>query len=345
MSQKKDTPESDTRQEETVAHLVRHGGRRANPPAHIRKAVYASTEAAWQQSVQAHRQRQHTQWRRAAAVLIVGGIGIFMALQSRIRAPGPSVAVATVMRVNGTAQYARDAKQWAPLIAGMTVAAGNTLRTLADGRAALTLSSGHSLRLDQRTQVSLHADRTLALAHGAVYVDSAMALTTPADGGLRVSAGGLSVREIGTQFEVRSRSANQLSVQVREGQVEVRSTTGNRAQPTDARAGERITFSDGALLERTAVRADDKTWDWVQAVVPTYQFDGKSLRELLHWVERETGMIVVFKSEQARVASQQAIVTGSLDGWSPIRTLDTVILTTRLRYAVEDGKLVIDVRP
>ena len=75
------------------------------------------------------------------------------------------------------------------------------LTTDDEGRAAIQLASGHSVRLDRATSIRLLDAGSIALDKGAIYVDSGLEArsATPLD--IHTPLG--LVREIGTQFEIR----------------------------------------------------------------------------------------------------------------------------------------------
>ena len=142
------------------------------------------------------------------------------------------------------------------LLADYAVPVGSGLRSSADGRVALRLSSGHSLRLDGSTLVRLLGDDLVALDGGRIYVDSeidhdnaaALTVTTPLG----------EVRGARMQVEVRSQDDG-LRVRLREGTVELV----REGERLSVEEGEELTVDPQGTLTRRELSSDGPEWDWL----------------------------------------------------------------------------------
>jgi len=106
------------------------------------------------------------------------------------------------------------------LAVGDRLALESEVATGSDGRFALRLGSGHSVRLDRSTRVRLLGQELLALDRGTVYVDSGFGASVRDGLVVRTPLG--VVQEIGTQFEVRLETDDTARIRLREGAVALR---------------------------------------------------------------------------------------------------------------------------
>jgi len=268
---------------DVVEELLRFAGPRPDAPAARFRRVARPVRAVWLEAVATEgrrRRRRRIRWAVAAAVVaVVAAVGLW-------RLPGVT-PVARVERLDGSPGILLDG---APLGFGSRVGPGTVLDVPAGGRVALRLVTGASLRLKGEsggTRVRVVSPARLDLERGTLYLDrpsggSAAAVTVRTDLG--------TVREIGTQLEVR-RDLEGLRVRVREGAAEV--LPGGETQTGGARlrlaAGEELRLDPGGAVARGSLAPWDPAWRWVQEVAPLFDPEGRTLAELLAWVERETG--------------------------------------------------------
>jgi ferric-dicitrate binding protein FerR (iron transport regulator) len=232
----------------------------------------------------------------------------------------------------------------APLVAGAEIPAGAWIETPSAaeagtaGRLALRLVAGASLRIDEGSRVRLHAGDLVELARGAVYLDSA---TDAGPFDVRTPLG--TVRDIGTQFEVRmlGQDGGSLRVRVRRGEVSVLTPGLELA----VLAGEELLLgADGSSL-RAVITAHGDAWQWVLGLAPPFELEGRTVAELLDWVSRETGWQVRFAdAEVERVARETTFagaVTVRVAGAAATRLLPAAGLAAHLT----EGSLVINRAP
>jgi ferric-dicitrate binding protein FerR (iron transport regulator) len=306
-----------------VELLIRSAGRRAEPPEGAYRQVLAAATTAFHDQAARRRQRR---WALgagiAASLLLVGTLLAFW-----LPPVGNGGVLATVERtVGGVERLAGDA--WQPLEPGRSsLGTGRRLRTRADGRAALALAGGESLRLAEDTEIMLDAPGRIYVAQGTVYVD-----TGDARGAARIEvvtpAG--TARDLGTQFELLVAGAA-LRLRVREGVVALdhggRSLTGA--------AGEQLAIDALGQVARDAIPADSSLWQWAESIAPTPDMDGKPAAALIAWAARETGRRLRYESPEVEERAASVILHGSIRNLPPLAVLEAMLATTDLEYVLE----------
>ncbi len=248
--------------------------------------------------------------------------------------------MATLTRLSGAVETGVGA-DWQPVTAGQSLSVGQQLVTGPQGKAALTLAQGVTLRLDTDTRIALAGIDRVVVERGAVYLDSGLdSGERPSTGSrLRIDSAFGSTQHLGTQYEVRV-LPEQMDVSVREGQVALTDDI-RGATPTVAQAGEQLTIGSTGALTRGTVDRQDPRWNWITDVTPPYAIEDRRLTEFLAWVSRETGRDLVFASPEVRAAAEEIILRGSIAGLSPDAALAAVMATTNLSYSEDDGRLTI----
>jgi ferric-dicitrate binding protein FerR (iron transport regulator) len=236
----------------------------------------------------------------------------------------------TALRVVGEPRLIEPDGDSRVLTVGAAVHAGDRLETTTGARAALSLGTGRSLRLDRDTTATLAAAERVELARGGVYVSS----EPEAPGALAVATALGLAREVGTRFAVEL-DGEQLAVRVRDGSVVLESDDERFAVP----AGEELTRSARGEIARRPLSASDPSWEWVVATAPPFDLEGATAEEYLAWMARETGWQVVYDSSETARAASAAVLHGSLDGDDPRDTLEMVLPTADLAYRLEGGVL------
>jgi ferric-dicitrate binding protein FerR (iron transport regulator) len=314
--------------------LLRATGRRPAVPEDRAARVAAAAREHWRSEVRHDARRRRGYWAAglAAAIGITTGVALWQRTREPAPPPGP-VRAARVEIVKDSA-WSRVASAAAPrpLRPGDEVHVGWELATAERGRLALRLGSGHSVRLDAGTRVSVLSDRVLVLAHGAVYVDSG---SPSAVGAIEIRTPFGSIRDVGTQFEVRWLTTS-VRVRVREGKVGLQG------------AGTSVEVGAGHELEVTeSGRIDRREWtpaaglDWIDTVTPMFRIDGRSLKEFLDWMARERGLRLRFDSPRAALAAAGIRLSGSVDGMTLDQALESVLVTSQMSHSIDAGVLLI----
>jgi tetratricopeptide (TPR) repeat protein len=183
----------------------------------------------------------------AGVAVAAGGAGVVLHERAEpVVVARAADAIATLTRIDGAGGHVevRDGAAWRALRADERLFAGAELRTDERTRAALTLTDGTSLVLDQRSALALGAARRLRLAAGRLAAD-----VTHVEGQVLVidtPSGRVDV--VGTQLTVAATEAL-TSVQVTRGAVVL---TSARGEHDDVRAGEEGMIERGALTVSAA---------------------------------------------------------------------------------------------
>jgi len=333
------TPEPSNGTDDHVATLLRSIGRRPAVPEERMVRVRSAVRAQWIADV-ALRTRRRQLW-IAAALATAATVAVMIGLGGW-RPGGPSTATAIVARVEtriglAWARSASNATDGSPTLAapGTDLRVGSEIATEEGGRIAIRLTSGHSVRLDERTRARLLTGGAIALERGAVYVDSRGPLAVARGSvDLQTPFGGL--RDIGTQFEARL-AEDGLVVRVREGLV---SWIG-AGPPVDVRAGEEMQLAPGRLPVRRDLPAGASVWGWIDPITPLMDVEGRTLREFLDWIARERGLRLEFATSDVASAADRTRLNGSVDGMTLDQALESVLATCRMSHRTTTGALVV----
>lgn len=304
-----------------LERLLKSAGLRERPPAEVEQAVRAQLHAEWTAMLRSNREQRYRRGGFAlAAGLFAAAFGLWIAgAGTRV----PPVAVGTLAVASGEV---REKAGWLSgsraMDGGDVVLAGRTLETGPDGRAALALPGGVSVRVDRGTRVAVVEPGVLTLVRGALYVDSGAGQARLAQ--LRVETTAGSVRHVGTQYELRLLDSG-VRLRVREGRVEFRSPDGAVEQ---GRSGEQLViFGDGSV-QRDATSRHGPSWDWVADAAPAIDLEGMTLNRFLAWTGRELGREVALAPTLAEADLAAVVLHGSTEGLTPGEALHAVLATT-----------------
>lgn len=252
----------------------------------------------------------------AAAAVLVFAVALTLVNSARgRRAPQAAAPIASTLFVTSEVVFQYDG----PARAGRV---GDGLRpgtriTTHGGRAAIVLANGVELRLDSHTDITLDTERSMALASGALYLDSTHRTGPPET--VAIVARGTMIRDIGTRYEVRL-SDLELRVRVRDGRVEVSSAFGLRAAD---RGGQLRVTSSGIISGSASTSGAD--WDWTVRATRPPQLEGRPLPEFLAWAEREGGRPIRFADPAVARANATTIVYGAIERLTVEEALDVVL--------------------
>jgi len=291
--------------DDAIAALVRLAGRRPPVPEDAARRVREAVHDEWMQTIS---RRRRTRWIGSASAVAAAAVMIVV-LRMTPAAPTPQRVVVAGGQTNGAVIYANDAYE---------VANGNTA-SLAWGNAILRLDGGTRIRIASPTELSLE--------RGAVYVDSkhsGVLIRTPIG----------SVRDIGTQFEVRL-AEDRMRVRVREGRVDLQhgGATHSAAAGTELDADAR-----GGVTEHSIAK-NGAEWDWVVRAAPPIHLDGRTLAEVVAAVTRDEGVTAVWSDAAARNAASMRL-HGDVP-LTPEEALDTALVASGLTSRTDGDRLII----
>lgn len=317
----------DMNSDDGVEALLRRVGARDEPSAAVTREVQRAVHDEWRAAVAQRRRR-----RRTVAFGIAASIALIVVVASwtlRFAAPAPDIAV-TIARIEGEALLQSSAADPSRVIEiGDTVAVGTVLITDQAARIALAHGTDTSIRIDRGSRVERVSPDRFRLSAGAVYIDAHPG-TEDRDLVIETLAG--EVRHLGTQYQIRE-SNEGVEVTIREGRVEISRPNGAAL----ASAGERVRITAGGEVERSAISAQDPSWDWAEATSPPFAINDRTLAEFLGWAARETARQVAYASPEAQRTAEALKLRGSIEGLDPDTALSAVLSTTHFtRYESDD---------
>ncbi len=319
--------------EHEVEKLIRMASNGPKIPVDGAERLKETLRPVWQHEVRVRRWRRRSLVIGTLAAAACAVVAVTTMIDMGVSSPAPAPAATTVI-VRGECEVADQvgATRWIGAGSGSTaIAVGSRLDTGDSGRVAVGFTEGGSLRLDVRTSVRFLSPKRIELERGGVYFDS-----EDRELGIEVVTDGASVRDIGTQFEVR-REAPALIVRVREGLVSV---TRDR-ELVEVGAGNQLTAYRGRGSELRPLSPTAEVWSWVHLVSPPFPIDGRTAAEFLDWVERETGLGVEYDDDATRLVARAAVLSGRIDDLTPGQAVQLVLPSCGLAAEVSGGELLI----
>lgn len=306
---------------DALAALLRIAGPSAEIPSEIKERVYANVRSRLGASA---RSKRKLRWAVPAALAASLVIAIAISSQDTV---APARAAGTVVLSGG-----RQGNTL-PLV-GDTVFVGDVIDTGSSGGISIRLKGDLSLRVDSGTLLKVESAKRINLMAGRVYIDSGDRIYT--DRHITVNTASGTATDIGTQFSVQFNNAD-MRVAVREGQVDC----SDFHQTYSAVQGEMMTIRPGRAVQIDSVPVTGPTWDWAIALAPAFELENRSLLDFLKWVSRETGMEVVFESDEIRAEAMSPPLHGSVEGLNPLEAVEAVLATTQFVYSIDGNTIFI----
>jgi hypothetical protein len=332
-------------EEEVVRRLLEMAGPRPPIPQEDLDAISAAARLAWRQEIQ---KRGGVAVEKSSRPLRALALGLAAALALAVglagwwgsRSDRVPPTVAWVEAVAGPVHLETAANGSRLTSAGEPVPLGATLRSGgagSEGRASLRLAGGATVRLDAGTRLRLASAGALELESGALYVDTGSGPRRPAAIEVRTPLG--TVRDVGTRFAVRIVEPGKaaLLVRVRDGEV----LTEHRGRAWRTPAGQELILRRDGTVESRGVATHGAEWDWVLRAAPGFDIEGRSLRELLDWVSRETGWRILFADPGLADSAAKIVLHGGIGDLRADRAPFAVLPGAGLAGELRDGTLVI----
>lgn len=312
---------------EDIAQLLEVAGARPPLPPERAERVRAAVVPAWLAAARRKRRRLRLVSVLAASVAIAAA-AVVLHWQTE---PATVDPVARLLRTDGAVVEVVSADgSRIPLATSGGVLPGQRVVST-DGRAALQLADGGSIRIDVATDVTFVSAEQLQLERGALYLDSEGNLSD-----VVVGTPLATVYEIGTRFEVRY-GEDGLRIRVRDGAVRLDADEGSAR----GEAEEELWLRGDGRLERRSVRAFGPEWDWLAELTSPFQLDGQTLGSFLLWLERETGWTVQFADPSVRAELERTVIRGPERTRNPREALPRVLAACGLDYRLEKGMVTI----
>lgn len=334
-------------EEEMVRRLLEMAGPPPPIPQEDLDAISVAARSAWRAEIRrraaAPQQIRHRPLRAfalglAAALAVAVGLALWWASQED-RVP-PTVAwveeVAGPVFLEGEGSL-RAIAEGDPIPLGAVLRSGDGER---QGRASLRLPDGATVRLDVEARLRLASADVLELDRGALYVDTGTGQQpTLSSRAIEVRTPMGTVRDIGTQFAVLvvDHERKALLVRVREGAV----LTEQRGRTYLTQAGQELILRRDGTSMRRGVAVYGPDWDWVMAASPGFDIEGRSLREFLDWVSRETGWRITLADEGLANSAGTIVLHGSIGELRPDQAPFAVLPGAGLEGELREGKLVV----
>ncbi|MDJ0909545.1 MAG: FecR family protein [Woeseiaceae bacterium] len=324
---------SDSKLHESDAALERLLEEASPRPAPSAEAVARARLAVhdeWQQLVR-HRTRRRRVGFLAAAATVVLAVAIGM---NTVFVPRPAaVEVATVDRATG-AVYILGEESILERTEGLTsFTTGQTIFTGDSAIVGLRWGEGGSLRVNERTEISFVSPERVELESGQVYFDSVS--PSGEEVALTIGTPHGDVRHLGTQFLVTV-DQETLIVRVREGRVDV----DGRLHDDFAIEGQMLQIRGSESPQKTNTTRYGIHWEWIEAAGPVVTMEGRTLGEFLAWVERETGLEVIFQDSELEADVIDDPMYGEVRD-APRDALRQRLRTYDLRFEEFNGQLFI----
>lgn len=326
------------RDTDDLGSLIRMAGKPPSVPEDVAHRVREAVRDQWQNELRKRslRRRVWTGAALSAAALLAFTIGPGLWRFAR-----PPAAPESVARVSSIVHpvWALDALAHEPgertesLGLGDGITAGLEIATEGKGAIAITMDTGHSVRLDTATRVRVLSGSLLELVEGAVYVDSSgLAGHAGETLGIRTPLG--VVRDIGTQYLVRS-SDEGIRIRVREGTVIVNGDAGNHHVTVGSELA--VDATGSASITETPIYGPE--WDWTERTAPMMDLEGRTLKVFLDWLSRERGYRLSYDDAETERAASTIVLSGSILGLTLHEALDAVLPTCGMTSRVVAGEL------
>jgi len=324
-----DTPNKDIEQDhnrDEISLLIASAGPRDSVTPESMDKAHRRVAAHWESVVSdrrnAARRRLQGFYLKAAGVAM---IALLPLLYFQVKDFSPEISPANIDRIVGEVRIGGVIAS-----VGQQVQVDTIVETGVDGRIALAMANGQSLRLDHGSRIIVHAPGRVSLQAGAVYINTGGEDLPP----ILVSTPMGTAQDVGTQFQLRLANSV-LLVAVRDGIVKI-----------DQVDGESLAINRGRYIELGATGEtlsqplpdDDNSFDWVETVAPVFDLEGATLEEYLLWYARESGYRLQWTEPESEKKAQRLRLNASIAGRTLAEGLQIVSqIAPGFEHRIEDG--------
>lgn len=317
--------------DKALEQLLGQASPRPTPSAEASAKARLAVQGEWQQLTKKRVGRRRLQMFAVAASVV---LAVTVVMNTWLAPAVVPVHVATVDKATGAIYVMVDQSELQQPASLSEIVSGQTIVTGDDASLGLLWSAGGSLRLDANTEMTFVSEDRVELTSGRIYFDSMQAAAGESLVTIGTEHG--DVTHLGTQF-MAATNHETLTVSVREGQVAI---DGRLHEEVTAIAGESVLIRGGRRPERLNIVGFSQQWRWVEAAAPVTDMQGKTLREFLEWVSRETGYEMKFDTENFDPVVLEAIQRGK-ESEAPRVALGQRLLANDLEYYydIENGAI------
>ncbi len=215
---------------------------------------------------------------------------------------------------------------------GSRLTLGSSIKTTTSGSATILLPMLGNVRLDSNSQLTFNEVNHLLLESGRIYFESSNNINHSQ---IKITTNQGTIKNTGTQFEVQSQS-NALSIRVREGSIYFDSNYGSQT----LQSGYQLTTLPSGTSQTNAIDANDSSWNWIHALAPQFELEGKSLHQYLLWVSREYALEIEF-TRDTELQSRNVLLHGDIELLELEQALKVVFSATRLKYELKGKTLIV----
>jgi hypothetical protein len=290
----------------------------------------------WHASVDVDRHAWRARRKRWVAIAAAAGLAAVTGAWFAGSLLSPAV-FGSIARLNGQDSDVRFmiVRHHTPRV-GDALRAGDTLTT--HGPALVSLGAGGTLRVGAASVIEIVGASEIRLTQGMIYVDKPP-MPGRADH-LRVVTAVGTLEHLGTEFEVLG-SQQSVRIRVREGRVRLHGPS----VEVVADAGTELLAVPGRGVSQQSIATYGPEWQWVAALAPDYDIEGRPLLGFLQWVSRELGRHLEFAPPQVRAIAARTILHGTVQGREPLDALADVLATTSLRYEIRGDVILVQSAP
>jgi len=305
---------------------------RPAPQGDRKEEVYAELRTAWLDDISATRRKRRFVVSGLAASIVAATIlslQLNSGFQNAIAAPEATLARSVG---NGTVLNNLPVRKQIPVNSPLRFETGDELTTGSDAAVAIEWSTSGSLRLSADSSIIFDGGNRLTLVAGTMYFDSRSYGATLSSNIVVDTPIGL-IHHVGTQF-VASVGLSGVTVAVREGQV----SFGDDGNTVIIQSGRSAQISNASGVELHDIGATGDTWAWASQIAPPLDIDGRSTRDIIDWLSRETGRSV----EYVDAAAESYAVSDTIRGIGevgPVRAMSIVPLATKLRLDIDNDTI------
>ncbi len=321
--------------EQDVAAWLRAMPPRPEPSGLASERARATARQRWHELLKNRRQsmpRPARTWAFAA----IAGCAALAAVATLVwmrdaQVPATGVAFGWVEHIEGGARLAAEGVPERPLAAGAPLMTGTRLST-DDGRLAVAVPGGLSLRVDRYSIVRFDRPGQATLVAGSLYVDSG---TIAGPGHLRIVSPAGTIEHVGTQYQATVRGESTM-LAVREGAVRLQPARGSRqAADLIVPAGQQLELSPGQPAVWTPVTPFDARWAWTAKAGPVLEIEGRSVSAFLDWICREQGWRWEIRGALTRAEIDRILLHGSIAGLDADGSLALVSAVADVGFKLE----------